>query len=147
MSTQIDPYISLHESITSLHAQLAASEEHVLKLTAQNANLIVERDKMSAHAVTVSLQRIYIAEVSTFHRESLLPLLSLLAVVQQVITTMAKNIPAEQMTEIAKLRQLVTSVEERTKHYNSQALVEQARKNALDAQKVLETRVLPLTTP
>jgi len=65
-------------------------------------------------------------------------LLPLLSMFKSIIDTVNKNAAPAHAAQLAEIQKFVTSVEERSKHYESQALVEKARQAALDEQKRLE---------
>jgi len=78
------------------------------------------------------LLQTYVREVSQFHRQFLIPLVG---VVTQILEQADKIADEDGKAKLAQVIKFVKAIEDRSKHYESQALVEKARKQAEDELK------------
>lgn len=126
--TTTDSYVAVHEKMLSLEQQIAALKQQLHTTTMQ--------------AVEAAVQRTFINEVSDFHRESLLPLVT---IVEKILAKASETAAPAHAEQVKQIRAFVAKVGERANHFNANGLVAQCRARALAEQKRLES--VKTTTP
>lgn len=110
--------------------QIGTVQELAQKLAEQQAKLEAAHKhsyEVGKQMTEFGLYQTYVREVSTFHRQALLPLLAIVKQITEAIgvsATDAMKKPLEEMMTFFK------KVEDRAKHFEQQALVEKARQSA-----------------
>jgi len=106
--------------IEALTKRVDAAEAHALEATNINATLHRSLSELPA------LQA-FLLEVTKFHREALLPLVD---ITQKMIATAQVTPGSEQAQVLASIKGFLQTIENRTKHYEQNKLVVEARKRA-----------------
>lgn len=133
----LEECIAKDAEIENLKASLSTSQELYTERSAGLESAIEANRALHVRLAQLPTMEAYLLEVSKFHRAALLPLIEL---VQNIVKTAGATAEAEMQQVIANVKGFLQTIENRTKHFENDKLVQEARDKALAELKRLTVK-------